>query len=78
MQKIKRKRMEQFKQAREGKLENYSENCCFCERNLTDIFTTHNPAPLNNSEEAVCCDICVDRLVRPARMGQIVHFGKYH
>ena len=74
MQKIKQKRMEQFDLASRGELDEYKENCCFCGEALTDIFKTHNPAPLNDEEEAVCCEICVDKLIRPARMLQILNF----
>ena len=74
MQKIKPKRMEQFDLALKGELEDYREACCFCGDTLTDIFKTHNPAPLNREEEAVCCEICVDKFVRPARMLQILNF----
>ena len=74
MQKIKPKRMEQFDLALKGELDDYKENCCFCGELLTDIFETHNPAPINNDEEAVCCEICVDKFVGPARMLQILNF----
>ncbi len=65
---LKPKRTEQFKLANEGKLENYSENCCFCKVEMTDIYKTHNPYPLNKNEDASCCMDCCDTLVGPARM----------
>ena len=65
---LKLSRMEQFKLANEEKLENYSENCCFCKVEMTDIYKTHNPYPLNKDEDASCCEDCCDTLVGPARM----------
>ena len=49
---LKLSRMEQFKLADEGKLENYKENCCFCKVEMTDIYKTHNPYPLNKDEKS--------------------------
>tara|TARA_X000000950_G_scaffold280850_1_gene376339 strand:- start:376 stop:618 length:243 start_codon:yes stop_codon:yes gene_type:complete len=74
MQKIKTKRMEQFDLALRGELKDYREACCFCDKALTDIFKTHNPAPLNNEEDSVCCEICLDKFVGPARMLHILNF----
>ena len=74
MQKIKSKRMEQFDLALRRELKDYREACCFCDKALTDIFKTHNPAPLNNDEDSVCCEICVDKFVGPARMLHILNF----
>ena len=74
MQKIKPKRMEQFDLALRGELKDYREACCFCDKALTDIFKTHNPAPLNSEEDSVCCEICVDKFVGPARMLHILNF----
>ena len=65
---LKLSRMEQFKLADEGKLENYRENCCFCKVEMTDIYKTHNPYPLNKDEDTTCCKDCCDILVGPARM----------
>ena len=65
---LKAKRIEQFKLANEGKLENYSENCCFCKVEMTDIYKTHNPYPLNKDKDASCCKDCCDTLVGPARL----------
>ena len=70
---LKLSRMEQFKLADEGKLENYKELCCFCEVEMTDIFQTHNPHPLNIEEDAVCCKRCCDGVVGPARMFLIMN-----
>jgi len=69
---LKLSRMEQFKLANKGKLENYRENCCFCKVEMTDIYKTHNPYPLNKNEDAICCKDCCDALVRPARMFEIL------
>ena len=69
---LKLSRMEQFKLADEGKLENYKENCCFCKGEMTDIYKTHNPYPLNLNNDAVCCKSCSDELLRPARMIMIL------
>ena len=74
MQKKKSKRMEQFDLALRRELKDYREACCFCDKALTDIFKTHNPAPLNNEEDSVCCEICVDKFVGPARMLHILNF----
>ena len=71
--KLKLSRMEQFKLADEGNLENYTENCCFCKVEMTDIYKTHNPYPLNKNEEATCCKDCCDTLVGPARMFLIMN-----
>ena len=65
---LKLSRMKQFQLADEGKLENYRENCCFCKVEVTDIYKTHNPYPLNKDEDATCCEDCCDTLVGPARM----------
>ena len=65
-------RMEQFKKANEGRLENYIENCCFCKVEMTDIYKTHNPYPLNKNEDATCCEKCSDDLVGPARIMMIL------
>ena len=70
---LKLSRMEQFKLADEGKLENYRENCCFCKVEMTDIYKTHNPYPLNKDEDATCCNDCCDILVGPARMFLIMN-----
>ena len=74
MVKIKKKRMKQFRRASIGQLEGYSEPCCFCGKIMTDIFTTHNPSPLNNEESAVCCDNCANKFVRPVRLKNIMEF----
>ena len=66
-------RMEQFKKANEGRLENYIESCCFCKVEMTDIYKTHNPYPLNKNEDAACCKKCCDDLVGPARMFLIMN-----
>ena len=65
---LKLSRMEQFKLANEGKLKKYSEKCCFCKVEMTDIYKTHNPYPLNKDEDASCCKDCCDTLVGSARM----------
>ena len=69
---LKLSRMKQFKLADEGKLENYRENCCFCKVEMTNIYKTHNPYPLNKNEDATCCKDCCDTLVGPARMMMIL------
>ena len=71
--KLKLSRMEQFKLADEGKLENYRESCCFCKAEMTNIYKTHNPYPLNKNEDATCCKVCRDTLVGPARMFLIMN-----
>ena len=68
---LKLSRIEQFKLANVGKLENYRENCCFCKVEITDIYKTHNPYPLNKNEDASCCKDCCETLVGPARMMMI-------
>ncbi len=69
---LKLSRIEQFKLANEGKLENYRERCCFCKVEMTNIYKTHNPYPLNKNEDATCCKDCCDTLVGPARMMMIL------
>ena len=65
---LKLSRMEQFRKANEGRLKNYIVNCCFCEVEITDIYKTHNPYPLNKNEDAICCEKCCVDLVGPARI----------
>ena len=69
---LKLSRMEQFKLADKGKLENYKEKCCFCKVEMTDIYKTHNPYPLNKDEDATCCKDCCDAFVGPARLKLIM------
>lgn len=48
--------------------------CCFCGR--TFYGWGNNPAPVNNDEEARCCNECNNDVVIPARLISIKKHGK--
>ena len=43
--------------------------CCFCKQ----VFRGwgNNPAPVNNDENAICCDICNITIVIPERIQRL-------
>ena len=41
--------------------------CCFCKKECGEF--GNNPAPINNSRKARCCDLCNWTIVMVARLG---------
>ena len=45
--------------------------CCICGEEFTGW--GNNPSPVNDDENARCCDICNDTVVVPARIGALAN-----
>ena len=49
--------------------------CCFCGKRIED-FECNNPSPVNNDEDAVCCNKCNNKIVVPRRLKLLMGYKK--
>ena len=46
--------------------------CCICGKECENEFG-NNPWPVNNDEDARCCDVCNDTVVVPERITRLIN-----
>lgn len=49
--------------------------CCICGKECENEFG-NNPWPVNNDEDARCCNVCNDTVVVPERIARLINKKK--